>query len=572
MQAARKTGGMVGSGCVRRNCRGITGWRSANNARLLRLRQKIAGRLEISSGSRRAWGLAVQLYALRREGDGGVGDFAALEELAPHAAAFGASAIAISPVHAAFAADPLHCSPYAPSSRALLNGVYADPGDASGLPSSEGCMVDWAQAATARLAALRRVFAAMQTRPATELRAAFARFRATRGERLELHARFEALHHHLFTRDPRLWDWHHWPASLQDPLSAAVAAFAEECADEVAFHAFLQFAAERGLERAQREAVAAGMEIGLIADLAIGVHNAGSDAWAQPAQLLSGLTIGAPGDILNPQGQDWGVTTFSPEGLMAHGFSAFLDMLRAALRHSGGVRIDHVMGLGRLWVVPQGAGPADGAYLRFPMRDLLRLVRLELRRHRAIVIGEDLGTVPEGFQQTLESSGLAGMRVLWFERHGETFKPPREWSRDAVAMTTTHDLPTVAGWWRGRDIEWQSRLGRGDPPAARRAREHDRAALWSAFQASDAAEGEMPAPEEPARVVDAACAHIGRAACALVLLPIEDALGLEEQPNLPGTVDEHPNWRRRLPASAETLLGEPRTASRLRALAKARLT
>ncbi len=513
----------------------------------------------------KAWGLAVQLYGLRRDGDAGLGDFAALAALAAPAGAAGAAAVAISPVHAGFAADPNHFSPYAPSSRVMLNGLYADPRTLTDCPSTEDGLVDWRDAARRRLAQLRAAHAGLDG----EQQAAFAQFRKAGGEALERHARFEALHAVHFGADSSLWDWHRWPAALQDPASPAVAAFATAHASDVDFHAFVQFAADRSLGLAQHATRAAGMKIGLIADLAVGVHPGGSDAWSQPAQLLRGLSVGAPGDILNPQGQGWGVTTFSPQGLVANGYVAFLAMLRSALRHAGGVRIDHAMGLARLWVIPDGAGPADGAYLRFPLDDLLRLVRLESARHQAIVIGEDLGTLPDGFLERLQTIGLAGMRVLWFEREGERFAPPERWSADAVAMTTTHDLPTVAGWWSGRDLAWHEKLGR-ELPGAAADRVRDRAALWAAFAESGAATGPAPTPEQPDSVVDAACRHIGGSACALALLPIEDALGLEEQPNLPGTIDEHPNWRRRLPATAATLLDQPRTKARLQALNTAR--
>jgi 4-alpha-glucanotransferase len=286
--------------------------------------------------------------------------------------------------------------------------------------------------------------------------------------------------------------------------------------------------------------------------------------------MLHGLTVGAPPDLINTQGQDWGVTTFSPRGLVQQGFSAFIDMLRSTLRHAGGVRIDHVMGLARLWVVPRGMSAADGAYIHFPLDDMLRLVKIESRRHRAIVLGEDLGTLPDGFRERLQDAGLAGLRVLWFERDGMRFLPPQHWGPDAVAVTSTHDLPTVVGWWQGRDLEWRARLGTKAEDEDT-IRHHDRAALWDAFRASGAATGEMPGPQDGTPAADAAAAHIGRAACPLALLPIEDALALPEQPNLPGTTDQHPNWRRRLAAPADALLRRPDVASRLAALHQARL-
>jgi 4-alpha-glucanotransferase len=267
------------------------------------------------------------------------------------------------------------------------------------------------------------------------------------------------------------------------------------------------------------------------------------------------------------------LAAFSPTGLRDNGYRAFLEMLRHAMRHAGGVRIDHALGLGRLWVVPEGGSAKDGAYLAFPITDLLRLIALESTRARAIVLGEDLGTVPEGFQDRLAAAGTLGMRVLWFEKRHGLFLDPRAWTKPAAAMTSTHDLATVAGWWTGRDLEWRGKLGlsggpeRHDAEAAERVQ--DRAALWAAFEYSGAAQGPAPGIDEPATVVDTAIRHMATAACDLVILPIEDALGLVEQPNLPGTLDEHPNWRRRLDGPAANLLDDQRVAQRLQSLNKA---
>jgi 4-alpha-glucanotransferase len=515
------------------------------------------------AGVSRPWGLAVQLYSLRRANDGGIGDFAALREFVTSAARHGAHALAISPVHAQFSADPDRFSPYAPSSRVMLNVVHA----ACDLPDAASPdLVDWPGGTRARLLAQRERFASALPDPA------FAKFRAEHGELLESHARFEALHAHLYGRDPKVWHWRDWPAELQDPRGPAVAKFAAEHAQEVDFHAWLQFQADEGLAEAQAAAKAAGMPIGLISDLAVGTDGGGSHAWSRQDEMLLGLTVGAPPDLLSPQGQNWGLLAFSPRGLRTHGYSAFIEMLRAAFRHAGGVRIDHVMGLARLWVVPDGAAAGDGAYVAFPQLDMIRLVAIESWRHRAIVLGEDLGTLPEGFQPLLEGSGVLGLRVLWFERlKTDLFSRPSTWSRGAVAMTSTHDLPTVAGWWEGRDLEWRSGLGLlRDEPAERAARERDRTLLWDAMRDSGVASGERPAEDGGPRVTDAAVAHVGGAACDLVLLPLEDALAQTEQPNLPGTLDEHPNWRRRTTEDASVILDRPDVAARLASLAAAR--
>ncbi|MCI0754064.1 4-alpha-glucanotransferase [Teichococcus vastitatis] len=539
-------------------------------------------RISDACGGDKAWGLAVQLYSLKRIGDGGVGDYRALQDFAQGAAAQGADAVAISPVHAQFTADPSRFSPYAPSSRLWLDVRYAEgetlvphaPAFAPGLAEEWSRLealdlVEWPDVARARILRARQLYAAQLQAPQEALRDALEAFRALGGTSLENHARFEALHAAQLAEDPSRWNWRDWPAALRDPDSAEVARFAEAQAEEVGFHIFLQFLADRGLASAQATMRDKGARIGLIADLAIGVDGGGSDAWARQTEFLSGVEIGAPPDIFNTRGQGWGITTYSPHGLVANGFAAFREMLGAAFRNAGGVRLDHVLGLRRLWLVPSGASPADGCYLRYPMDDLLRLVALESHLHQAIAIGEDLGTVPEGFRPRLQETGVAGMRVMWFEQTSRGFKAPQRWSREAVSMTSTHDLPTVAGWWSGADLVWRNKLG-GGPKDQAQTRVAERGKLWAAFRQAGVAKGAPPPLADAAQVADAAAAFIGRAQCDLALLPLEDAVAAVEQPNLPGTVDEHPNWRRRLDPPVERLFADPAIEQRLRGLARAR--
>jgi 4-alpha-glucanotransferase len=529
--------------------------------------------------SGRATGIAVQLYALRRKGDAGVGDFRALTEFVRGAARHGVQAVAISPVHAQFSADPDRFSPYAPSSRVALNVLHITvdgepPPDPGGLATANRLeaetLVDWPSVARARMDRLRSI--AAQARGDLDQMQEFHEFRHARGEVLELHARFEALHSFFYRQSPKFWHWRSWPRVYHDPARREVAAFAREYQRQVDFHAFLQFLADKGLQEAQETAREAGMPIGLIADLAVGADSGGSHFWARQREMLSGLSIGAPPDLFQTSGQNWGLAAFSPRGLAANGYGAFLEMLRVSLAHAGGVRIDHAMGLNRLWVVPEGASAAEGAYLHFPEQDMRRLLALESVRHGAIVVAEDLGTVPEGFTNRLEEAGIDGMRVLWFERdQAQNFTSPATWSRHAAAMTTTHDLPTVAGWWRARDIEWRAQLEfTPDPVAEVVARADDRQKLWAAFTASGAAEGKVPLPAETALAVDAAVTHVAGSVCDLTIIPIEDVLGLEDQPNLPNTVNEHPNWRRRLEGEAATILDAAVPAGRLRRIVRAR--
>ncbi len=514
--------------------------------------------LEDAAQGRKLWGLAVQLYALRQEGDGGIGDFAALASFAKAAATHGADALAISPVHAQFSADVNRFSPYSPSNRALLNVLHIN----EPTTAESGAFVDWPVAGAAKLQALRKAFENFHGHEALEA------FRHQSGDAVTRHAIFEAIQASLVPHHPAALDWRNWPEAYRDPANPAVLRFFEDNRHEVSFHTYLQYRANNDLQAAQKAARDAGMRIGLIADLAVGADHGGSQAWSYQDQVLRGLELGAPPDLLNRAGQSWGITAFSPRGLRNSGFTAFLEMLRQAMRNAGGVRIDHVMGLARLWVIPIGMGSRQGAYLRMPMDDFMRLTALESQRHQAVIIGEDLGTLPEGFYDRLNGAGIAGLRVMWFERYFSHFNPPASWTRTAVAMTTTHDLPTVAGWWQGTDIAWRDELGMEGDDAQKR--EEDRANLWSAFCDSGAAHGPVPAIDNPGAAVDAACSHLGLAASTLALLPIEDALGLVEQPNFPGTTNEHPNWRRRLAAPAEVMINAPEAASRLGAINKAR--
>ena len=494
--------------------------------------------LQDIGGGERMWGVAAQVYSLRRAGDGGIGDVGAVRDLAEAAARHGADAVALSPVHSLFPHDPGRCGPYSPSSRLFLNPLYADPAatfDAGVVAADEALeratLIDWGAAGAAKFARLRALFDEFD-QVDTPLLCEFELFVAEGGEALLQHARFEA------------------EQAATGPVSGSER-----------YQLFLQWITARSFAAAQQAAKAAGMRIGLLSDLAIGMDRAGSHAWARQSDLLMGLSIGAPPDAFNPHGQDWGLTGFSPGALVATGFDPFLATLRAALAHAGGVRIDHIMGLMRLWLIPRGHPASEGAYLAYPLEDLLNLLALESHRHRAVVIGEDLGTVPPGFRARLRRAGIAGMDVLWFERTRLNFRKPSLWRADAVAMTTTHDLPTVAGWWSGEDIRTRRALGLG-ASGEDQARAQDRTRLWRAF-ANAGLDGGMPPADQPAHAVDAALGYVAQARSPLMLAPLEDLLGLVEQPNLPGTIDEHPNWRRRLEPPARELFEAPAVRARV---------
>ncbi|TWI52737.1 4-alpha-glucanotransferase [Pseudomonas duriflava] len=532
----------------------------------------------------RAWGLAAQVYSLRRQGDGGIGDLKALEEFVRSAARHGADAVAISPLHAMFSADGNRHSPYSPSSRMFLNILNAAPSALLGEKAVQHALqrtgleqewarleqldlIDWPALVKTRLRLYRALHMDFRCKGGN-LWEDFQAFRKKGGEALENHCRFEALHA-SFTHGDSAPSWQHWPEEYREPSNPAVAQFAESHAQDVEFYAFTQWLAARGLENAQKAAKEAGMHIGLIADIAVGADGGGSQAWSRQEELLSSVSVGAPPDLLNQRGQGWGISAFSPAGLKRNGFRAFIEMLQANFAYAGGVRIDHVMGLQRLWLVPEGASPEEGAYLSYPIEDMLRLVALESWRNECIVMGEDLGTVPEGFRERLTDKAIMGMQVLMFERdEDQNFKPAEEWLSTSMATTTTHDLPTMKGWWIGRDIEWQARLEQlaedttEEKEKQQRAQDRQRLAKTLGLQSAD-----LDAVED---AVDGCIRHIGKSPATLTILPVEDALGLEEQANLPGTIDSHPNWRRRWPDTASTLLDNETPTRRLKLLVTAR--
>lgn len=476
----------------------------------------------------RSWGLVLQPYATRGEHDGGTGDTATCARWAQRAARAGADALALGPVHAAGRIDAGY-SPYSPTDRRYFEAIYAAPVDTFGgaaLTALErtphlrhalaelrrGTLIDWPAAAAAKWQWLETLQATLGDSDAATA-SDRARFEREGGSALAAHARFMHTHH-----------------GIAPPL-----------------YLFGQWLVTRGWQRLHADARRAGMRLGLVADLAVGFDPDGSEAHAAGDALLPGLVLGAPPDAFAATGQTWGVGTWSPQGLQRTGFAPFIGLLRAVMRDRGGLRIDHILGWQRLWVVPRGAHAGEGAYLQYPLQDLLNLVAIESWRHRCIVIGEDLGVVPEGIRDALAARGVMGMDVLPFCRDDTgAFLPPSHWRRQAVGMTGTHDLPTLVGWRRGQDLRWHARLGHLDDTAARAATARRQADIARLDQATG-----LPAGADDTTARLAALRLVAASPAPLALLPAEDALGLAEQVNLPGTVGVHPNWRQRLPANGQ---------------------
>lgn len=537
----------------------------------------------------RSWGVTTQLYGLRSGRDWGIGDFTRLAELSRCAAGLGAATIGLNPLHALFAAEPRHISPYSPSSRNFLDYLYIDPTVVSGFAEDAAAralapaaavtaarnaeFVDHAAVAAVKRPVLEALFRRFHKSDLTDnagsrtpLGKSFRNFQKEGGAPLAAFATFEALHEQ-FSHEGGGFSWHEWPAKMRAAKSAEVAAFAASHRDRVEFFQFLQWEADRQLGAAAATGRRAGLSLGLYRDLAVGVDPHGADAWADQQLVAPGAAIGAPPDPLSRAGQDWGLAPFSPLGLKRRGFAPFIAALRANMRHAGILRIDHAMGLQRLYWIPSNQPATAGAYVDYPFRDLLRLVALESHRQRCAVIGEDLGTVPEGFRETMRATNVLSYRIFAFERRdGGSFVPPQEYPPLATASAATHDLATLKGFWLGRDIAWRRQLG-GYPDAGAEAaetsdRHHARHALLHALAAEgllppDRFAALLPDGAEPiytAELGDAVHTFLARSRARLMLVQLEDIAGEDEQANLPGTSDEHPNWRRRIAIGLEALL------------------
>ncbi|MGY1738873.1 4-alpha-glucanotransferase [Geodermatophilus sp. SYSU D00684] len=481
----------------------------------------------------RAWGWAVQLYATRGRGSWGIGDLADLRAVREMAAGQGAGFVLINPLHAVAPTPQQEASPYLPATRRFRNPVYlrveevpgADrvdlDGDA-GRALSEGDLIDRDAVWAHKREVLRRVFDATgRDDPA------FPDWWWHQGQKLQDWATWCAL------ADVHGPDWHTWPEELRDPRSGAVGSFAAEHERDVAFHAWLQWCLSLQLERATE-----GMTV--IQDLPIGVAGGGADAWTWQGVLAQGATVGAPPDEFNAQGQDWGSPPLVPWRLQEWDYEPFVESIRATMAGAGGLRIDHVMGLFRLWWVPSGASAADGAYVRYPAEDLLDIVALESHRAQAVVVGEDLGTVEDGVREAMAEHGILSYRLLWFEDDD-----PAEWPEEAMAAITTHDLPTVAGLWTGADVDEQREHGTGSDEELERGRR----SLLERLPG-------LRENEKPETAVKRAHELLGRAPSLLLSATLDDALAVRRRPNVPGTTDR-PNWSLPLPVPVEDLPGHP---------------
>lgn len=511
----------------------------------------------------RAWGWMLQLYALRSAESWGMGDYRDLADMARRAGSEqGAGVLLVNPVQAFMPSHPLERSPYSPSSRRFANPLYLRVADAAVSAGVDGAtydeiialapdrdteLIDYDAVWTAKLAALELLWPAVTPPDVDQDLEAFATFAAL----AELHGA----------------DWREWPEELRDPTGDAVAQARSTLSDRIAFHAWLQLLCREQLDAARAAAHDAGMPVGIVHDLPVGVHPGGADAWALQDAFASDVRVGCPADAFNPLGQDWGLPPWRPDRLAESGYAPFRDVIRSVLRHGDGIRIDHIAGLWRLWWIPPGEPAHRGTYVHYDSEVMLAVLTLEAHRAGAIVVGEDLGTVEEIVTETMHERGLLSSAVLWFERDwdatGQPHIPPQEWEPETMASISTHDLPTVTGWLQDERIRVQAELGLLDGPAdeAYAQAKADREALFDLLKA----EG-IPA-DDP---VVALHAVIARAASRLVLSSPADAVGQLQQPNLPGTVDEYPNWRIPLPVDLDAFFADDRVRAAVAPLRAAR--
>ena len=501
------------------------------------------------------WLLAVQLYGVRSATNWGHGDFTDLMALIGLASEIGAAGIGLNPLHALFPNRAEQASPYSPNSRLFLNPLYIDvtaaPGfsgtiepqlaeDLAGLRASS--LIDYAGVARAKMRALRQCYCRFCQR--LDGGDDLAAFRRERGGSLERFAAFETLRTKFNTC------WWEWPDEWRQPTERGLGMLREREPDEIGFHEYVQWVADRQLAACQTIARQRGCSIGLYIDLAVGVDPAGADGWSEQGSLLRHVSIGAPPDVLNTAGQDWSLTTYNPHSLIARDFAPLRELLAAAMRHAGAIRLDHILGLNRMFVIPHGMKPRQGTYLCFPLHEMLGVVAQESRRHRCIVVGEDLGTVPEGFRQTLAERGIWTYLVMLFEReHDGTFRSPERYPVNALATFATHDMATFAGWTSGHDLGVKRAIGI-DPGETEEDRARSRAALHDAL-ARYRVSGDDDDFIATVRLLAATRSR-------LVAIAAEDIWGLLDQINVPGTVHEHPNWRRRLPVSIEQMRADER--------------
>ncbi|MCW7554239.1 4-alpha-glucanotransferase [Endozoicomonas gorgoniicola] len=533
------------------------------------------------------WGSAIQLYTLRTEHDWGIGDFSSLKQLAEKLASQGAHIVGLNPIHALYPANPLHASPYSPSSRNFINPLYldvtaipefADSTEARAMvndPGFQGAIadarkaeyVDYVQVASLKFKVLALLFKEFQhnhVKTGTPRGKAFLNFCDIRGASLDRHATYEALYAHFRQLDIMSWGWPCWPDDYQTPDSDAVKGFSEQNRDAIDYYKYLQWLSEIQLAEAQKSALDAGMQVGIYRDLAVGVDRGGADVWSNRAVYCLDASVGAPPDGVAPQGQNWGLPPFNPVTLKQQHYAPFIEMVRSNMSHCGALRIDHVMGLLRLWWCPNGKTADFGAYTYYPLNDLLGIIKLESQRRECLVFGEDLGTIPPEIEASLPPARCYSNEVVLFSCEGDRFMSPGEFRPMALTCISNHDVPTLKAWWNCLDLDLRHELGiynAEKTEAQKLARHQDKMALvHTLIDINERPRGMNPDHISTLGytrdVMEKLHYYLAKTTSKIVVLQLEDVLQIESPVNVPGTSSEYPNWQRKLTETLESLFAD----------------
>lgn len=532
------------------------------------------------------WGACVQLYTLRSEHNWGIGDFGDLRTLVAEIGQRGGAFVGLNPIHALYPANPESASPYSPSSRRWLNVLYIDINAVDDFHQSAAAQQWWQQATTQQLLlkvrdsdwvdyssvtqlklhALKLAFFQFCTRQQDdELRLAFDQFVTEGGNNLYQQAVFDALQVHLAINNPDLPGWRAWPAEYQQANGPAVAQFCHQHAEEIIFYQWLQWLAASQFAACFAQSCEQQMPIGLYRDLAVGVAEGSAETWFDAELYCLQASVGAPPDSLGPLGQNWNLPPMDPQVMVARGYQPFIDLLRANMHHCGALRIDHVMALLRLWWIPAGETAEQGAYVHYPIDDLLALLALESQRHSCMVIGEDLGIVPEEIVTKLRDSGVYSYKVLYFERNEwQQFQPPLAYPSQAMATITTHDLPTLRSYWQDGDLTLGEQLGLYPDAAVlntllverQRARQGLLDALHNYHCVPEDLDRNATLLSMSPLLNHGLHYYLAESASALLGLQPEDWLDMAAPVNIPGTRDQYPNWRRKLNKTLEEMFAD----------------
>lgn len=549
---------------------------------------------------KRLWGATVQLYTLRSENNWGIGDFGDLRRMLAEIADRGGAFIGLNPIHSLYPASPENASPYSPSSRRWLNVIYIDVSAVPDFQQSKAAQRWWqqkntrAQLAKAResdwvdytrviglkMQGLRHAWHHFSQRDEQDAdRQQFQKFVESGGKSLFWQAAYDALHGAMLKEDPQRWGWPAWPEALQQTDSEAVQHFCDSNEEEIRFWLWLQWLAHSQFDACWQLSQQRGMPIGLYRDLAVGVAEGGTETWCDRELYCLGASVGAPPDILGPQGQNWGLPPMDPHVMTARGYQPFIDLVRANMASCGALRIDHVMSMLRLWWIPYGETADNGAYVYYPVEDLLAILALESQRNRCMVIGEDLGTVPKEIVAMLRRSGIYSWKVLFFEQDKpDSYRSPASWPRQSMASATTHDLPTLRGFWTAGDLSLGEELGIYPDKAVLHGLHQDRARQKQALLEALRQYGCLPQRSGKNASLMAMNPQLNRAMqrfiadsnSALLGLQPEDWLDMAEPVNVPGTTDRYPNWRRKLAVTLEAMFSDDRINKLLKDLNRRR--